>query len=123
MADEENIKRSDEKSHPQLPLWFGPRFGKRSQFSDEILSPEIIEIFEKIEKSPELQKLIFQRFQLDDLEDLESLLKNFFPSVQERSRPFTPRYGRDASDLNSRPYPPRFGRSMNELPPYLPRLG
>lgn len=122
LADDENLKRNeDAKSQPQLPLWFGPRFGKRSQqYPDDILPPEILEIFDKIEKSPELQKLIAERFQIDDLENL----LNVFPKIQERSRPFTPRYGRDASEtLNSRPYPPRFGRSMSELPPYLPRLG
>lgn len=118
LADEENSKRSEEQ---KLPLWFGPRFGKRNQFPDEMMPPEILEIFEKIEKSPELQKLISERFELDGLENLLSV----YPKIQERSRPFTPRYGREASDtnLNSRPYPPRFGRSMSELPPYLPRLG
>lgn len=106
----------------KLPIWF-LRVGKRAfQYPDEILPPEIVEMLEKIEKSPELQKIILERFQEDNLENFLST----FPKIQERSRPFTPRYGRDAADvnLNSRPYPPRFGRSsMNELPPYLPRLG
>lgn len=93
----------------------------RNQIPDEILPPEILEIFEKIEKSPELQKLIVDKFQFDNFENLLSV----FPKIQERSRPFTPRFGRDAADvnLNSRPFPPRFGRSSENLPPYLPRLG
>lgn len=79
-----------------------------------------MEILEKIEKSPELQKLIIDRYQIDNIENLLSI----FPKVQERSRPFTPRFGRDIENLNSRPYPPRFGRSsLGELPPYSPRLG
>jgi hypothetical protein len=91
----------------------------------EGVTPEIMEVFEEIEKSPQLQRLLMEKFQQEEYPmDLALITK----TIQQRSlpsRPFTPRFGRDSPDsqnLNSRPYPPRFGkRNNNNLPPYLPR--
>ncbi|XP_070502768.1 PBAN-type neuropeptides-like [Chironomus tepperi] len=103
-------------------FWFGPRIGKRSQQFIDDLPTEFLELIDKIDKSPDLQKIILEKFLADD----SSFDGPYIPKFQQRSKVFAPRYGRDSPDvsqnLNSRPYPPRFGRQSN-LPPYLPRLG
>lgn len=78
-----------------------------------------MEIIEKIQKSPELQNFLTEKLIAD------SPLLSYLSSRHHESQLIAPRYLRESPDLNlnARPYPPRFGRSLNELPPYLPRLG
>lgn len=87
------------------------------------LPVEFKEFLDKVDQTPELQKLMFERLVEESPYD-----GYYIPKFQQRSQKvFAPRYGRDSPDitqnLNSRPYPPRFGRQSNNLPPYLPRLG
>lgn len=113
----------------------------RSQGFSESLPSEIIEILQKVQKSPELQNILAERLQAEastpyliylpscELHFLEKLMK--INTVLSAAKPdahlMMPRYLRDSPDtsqnLNSRPYPPRFGRQSGGLPPYLPRLG
>jgi hypothetical protein len=87
---------------------------------NEELPKEILEIYEIIDNSPELQKLLIEKFEFEDEYGI-------MPKLQQRSRPYTPRFGKRDSEsvnLNSRPpFPPRFGKRNSNLPPYLPRLG
>lgn len=58
----------------------------RSQWIDDI-PPEIYEILEKIQKSPELQRIIVENYQLDD-----SPYDAYYKNIQTRSKVFSPRY-------------------------------
>ncbi|KAG5670737.1 hypothetical protein PVAND_000979 [Polypedilum vanderplanki] len=120
--DADDNGKTDNENRPR---WYAPRMGKRSYLED--IPPEIMEIFEKIENSPELQKLLLEKYQFEEVPIDVSFLTKTIKQRSLPSRPFTPRYGRDSSEtqnLNSRPYPPRFGKRTNsDLPPYLPRLG
>lgn len=82
-GEEDLAKRDGEKR--TTALWFGPRLGKRlktetSQFhmvelkfssfrnqatADENLPIEILEILEKIQKSPELQNILAEKLQVE----------------------------------------------------------
>lgn len=117
------------------------RFYRSSGMISESLPNEIIEILQKVQKSPELQNILAERLQADASTPyliywptckLHHILTSINTSyviltAKSDSHLMMPRYLRDSPDtsqnLNSRPYPPRFGRQSGGLPPYLPRLG
>ncbi|CRK92405.1 CLUMA_CG005970, isoform A [Clunio marinus] len=72
-ADDDSTTKGQKRT---APVWF-LRTGKRSQTAEgDNLPPEILEILEKVQKSPELQNILLEKLNLEGLLPLIVYLPN-----------------------------------------------